>query len=198
MFKKMIIGLTGKIGSGKSTIAEYLVNRHNYIEYSMASPLKEIGRIFGFTEDQLYGTQEQKLQIHPHWGISARTFLQKVGTEIFRETMPKIIPDMKIERTIWVDLFKIKYRKNPKLYVISDVRFLDEAAVIKELGGIIIRTIRDNNVSSDSKLEHKHISEMEMDQIQEDFIIDNNFFNKESAQKAVDNILNRETILRLV
>lgn len=194
----MIIGLTGKIGSGKSTIAEYLVNRHNYIEYSMASPLKEIGRIFGFTEDQLYGTQEQKLQIHPHWGISARTFLQKVGTEIFRETMPKIIPDMKIERTIWVDLFKIKYRKNPKLYVISDVRFLDEAAVIKELGGIIIRTIRDNNVSSDSKLEHKHISEMEMDQIQEDFIIDNNFFNKESAQKAVDNILNRETILRLV
>lgn len=194
----MIIGITGKIGSGKSTIAEYLVNRHNYVEYSMASPLKEIGRIFGFTEDQLYGTQEQKLEIHPHWGISARTFLQKVGTEIFRETMPKIIPDMKIERTIWVDLFKIKYRKNPKLYVISDVRFLDEATVIKELGGIIIRTIRDNNVSSDSKLEHKHISEMEMDQIQEDFTIDNNFFDKESAQKAVDNILNRETILRLV
>ena len=108
----MIVGITGKIGSGKSTIAEILT-KHGYIEYSMAYPLKEIGKLFGFTNEQLYGTQEQKLQIHNHWGISARTFLQKIGTELFRENLPKIIPEMKIERTIWVDLFKIKY-KNQK------------------------------------------------------------------------------------
>ena len=57
----MIIGITGKIGSGKSTLAQILEEKFGYTEYSMATPLKEIGRIFGFTEEQLYGTQEQKL-----------------------------------------------------------------------------------------------------------------------------------------
>lgn len=60
----MIIGITGKIGSGKSTLSSYLTENHNYEEYSMAKPLKEIGKIFGFNDQQLYGTQEQKLEIH--------------------------------------------------------------------------------------------------------------------------------------
>lgn len=192
----MIVGITGKIGSGKSTCANHLVKK-GYTEYSMSTPLKEIGKIFGFSDRQLYGTQEQKLQIHPHWGISSRTFLQKTGTELFRDAMPKIIPDMKIERTIWVDLFKLKYKKEPKLYVISDIRFLDEAAMIKELDGIIIRTIRDNKVSSESKVEHNHRSEMEMDQIEADYVIDNSLDMEESFQ-TLDILLNIEKVSSLV
>ena len=141
----MIIGITGKIGSGKTTLANYLVGKYWYKEYSMGKPLKEIGAIFGFTKEQLYGTQEQKLQIHPVWGISARHFLQKVGTELFRDCLPKVIPEMKTQSTVWVDLFKIKYIQQPDLYVVPDLRFLDEARAISELGGIIIRTIRENN-----------------------------------------------------
>jgi dephospho-CoA kinase len=41
----MLIGITGKIGSGKSTSANYLVNSWNFTEYSMAEPIKEIGTI---------------------------------------------------------------------------------------------------------------------------------------------------------
>lgn len=189
----MIIGITGKIGSGKSTTAEILV-KNGYTEYSMSSPLKEIGKVFGFTHEQLYGSQEQKLQIHPHWGCSARTFLQKAGTELFRETMPKVIPEMKIEHTIWIDLFKLKYQRDPKSYVISDVRFLDEANVIKELGGIIIRTVRDNKISSDNKIEHVHRSELEMESIIPDYIIDNNILSKEDLYTALAKIIQTKNI----
>ena len=170
----MIIGITGKIGSGKSTLAQILEEKFGYTEYSMATPLKEIGRIFGFTEEQLYGTQEQKLEIHAYWKVSARTFLQKVGTELFRDGLKKVLPELKCENTVWSELFKLKYQKDPKLYVISDVRFLDEEKIIKELGGIIIKTVRNNDVCSASKSELIHSSELEMDKIKPNYVLDNN------------------------
>ncbi len=37
----MIIGICGLIGSGKDTIAEYLIKEHNYIKLSFADKLKD-------------------------------------------------------------------------------------------------------------------------------------------------------------
>lgn len=196
MNKPLIIGITGKIGSGKSTIAEFLCKEYGYREYSMAGPLKEIGRIFGFTNEQLYGTQEQKLQVHPYWKVSSRQFLQKVGTELFRECLPKVLPEMKFTGTVWVDLFRLNYEQAPDLYVISDLRFLDEAKAIKDLGGIIIRTVRKNKVSSSNGTEHVHKSELEMSQIHADYLIDNNLLNKEEARLLMVDILTEESLNR--
>jgi ABC-type dipeptide/oligopeptide/nickel transport system ATPase subunit len=167
----MIIGITGKIGSGKSTLATYLSNESDFHEYSFASPLKEIGRIFGFSDSQLYGTQDEKLAIHPYWGISAREFLQKVGTDLFREQFKRVLPNMKCE-SVWIDLFKKKYREDPSVnYVISDVRFKDEARAIRELGGKIIRISREFKTLDSVQT---HISETELSQIECDFELDNN------------------------
>lgn len=167
----MIIGITGRIGSGKTTAAEYLI-KNGFKEYSMAGPLKKIGEIFHFEQHQLYGTQEQKLEVNEHWGISARHFLQKFGTDVCRNQLPKIIPDMKIGDTIWVRLFEIEKAKNPTInYVISDVRFLDEAECIRRMGGRIIRVVRNTQTSGE---EHNHASELEMEKIVADYTIDNN------------------------
>lgn len=185
----MLIGITGKIGSGKSTLAQYLVDQHGYEEYSFADPLKQIAMVLGFTEQQVYGTQENKLEIHPYWGISGREFLQKAGTELFRQELPRLIPSMK---NIWIELFRLRYEENPKLYVVSDVRFLDEAKIIKELGGIVIRTKRTNLAVSDSKTELKHSSETEMERINVDYTIDNDFYTIQDAQTCICNILDYE------
>jgi len=166
-----LIGITGKIGSGKTTISDYLQTQ-GYTEYSMANPLKKIGEIFHFDAHQLYGSQEQKMEINPYWGISSRHFLQKFGTDICRDYLPKVIPEMNISPTIWVRLFDIERTKNPtKKYVVSDVRFVDEATYIKQAGGIIIRVVRDTDRSTS---EHKHSSEVEQEKIEADFTINNN------------------------
>lgn len=190
--KPKIIGITGKIGTGKSTVSKYISEKYDYEEYSMAKPLKEIASIFGFNDTQLYGTQEGKLEIHNHWGISARSFLQKFGTEICRKCLPKIIPEMKVQYSLWVDLFKIKYEQNPKFYIISDVRFTDEAQLIRDLNGILIRTIRKNTVSSEDGKEHIHQSEYEQEKIHVDYVLDNDLFTHSEIQKCIDAIFKIE------
>lgn len=188
----MIIGITGKIGSGKSTIAEHLRDSYGYTEYSFASPLKQIGEIFGFSITELYGSQEQKLETNKIWGVSAREFLQKVGTELFRETLPKVLPDLKIKRGVWSDIFRNVYQKKPDLYVVSDVRFLDEYQTIKDLGGIVIRITRRHTINKGGK-EHVHRSEMELDYIVPDFTIENNG-NIEELKEKMDDILKQNIL----
>jgi dephospho-CoA kinase len=177
----MLIGITGKIGSGKTTLANELV-KNGFIEYSFSSPLKKIAEIFGFNKEHIYGTQEQKELIHPYWNVSTRDFLQKVGTELFRENLKKVLPNRKISDSIWIELFKQQYSKKDK-YVVSDIRFLDEAKAIKDLGGIILKTFKNSDIVSN------HKSETEIDLIEPDIIIDNNILKKE---ELVEFILNRK------
>lgn len=178
----MIIGIIGKIGSGKSTGAEFLSQEFGYEEYSISKPLKEVAKIFGFSHNQVFGTQEQKLEIHPYWGISGRTFLQKVGTDLFRNNIKNVLPEMKIEDSPWLEIFKLKFIQNPKKYIVSDVRFEDEAEFIKKMGGIIIRINR-NEKGKEKGKETVHISELEMDKIKEDFSIDNNYSIEEYRER---------------
>lgn len=178
----MIIGITGKIGSGKSTLANELV-KAGFKEYSFANPLKRIAEILGFDPKNLYGTQEEKLEIHPFWNVSAREFLQKVGTELFRENLPKLLPTMNLKYSIWIQLFLLEYQKNPGNYVISDVRFLDEASAISKLNGKIIKTFRKNQSQSN------HKSEQEIDLIKYDILVNNDELEIKDLAKYVFNNL---------
>jgi hypothetical protein len=172
----MLIGITGKIGSGKTTAEQTLVGR-GFIKYSFAKPLKEIALTLGFSHDQVYGTQQQKLEVNKVWGISARQFLQKFGTDICRDFLPTVLPTMK---KLWLTCFKIFYNANKENnIVISDVRFLDEAEIIRACGGIVVKLIRPSNdegdlAAADGKSEYKkHASEIEMEKIEPDVTVVN-------------------------
>ena len=51
-----IIGINGKVGSGKTTIAEYIHKKYNYDIMSFADPLKDcVSAIFGWDRELLQG-----------------------------------------------------------------------------------------------------------------------------------------------
>jgi len=181
-----LIGITGRIGSGKSTLATNLVNTFNYKEYAFADPLKEICKVFGFTDKQLYGTQESKNSLHPYFGITARSFMQQLGTNLFRNYFKQAFPELQLNNSVWVELFKMKYETEKELgykYIISDVRFQDEADLIKRLGGIIIRTYRNQEEFS------LHDSENDIDYISADIYVDNSVLSEtEALQFVIDNL----------
>lgn len=147
----MIIGLNGYAGCGKTTAANYLTENHGFIKMSFAKPLKEITSIlFDLNEDQLYG--DKKDVIDKRYNITPRLLYQVIGTELFRNEFPKHI---KLKERIWVGCMRRKLEKNKsKNIVIDDVRFKDEADLIKELGGYIINIERKGQKNNSS-----HISE---------------------------------------
>jgi hypothetical protein len=168
----MLIGLTGRIGSGKSTVAGCLVAEHGFSELTFAGPLKEIGVVFGFTHDEMYGTQEQKATPNPYWGVSGREFLQKFGTEIGRQTLPTLIPEMS---DVWIKLLESKLNKHESI-VVSDVRFPNEAEIIKKHGGLIVnisRFEREGTQTSETPMP-THSSESSSQCITPDYTIINN------------------------
>jgi len=177
--KNMLIGIKGKIGVGKTESAKILKESFPFQEYAMADPIKKIGAILGFSQDELYGSQEQKLRINKHWGVSSREFLQKFGTDVCRLFMPTKIPQMK---NLWVQCFEIFCEEHRDTNIIvSDVRFIDEADSIRKMGGIIIEIQRkekekENDEWEDVELHnpHGHVSETEMDGIVADFVVENN------------------------
>jgi hypothetical protein len=169
----VLVAITGLMGSGKDTAAAIFL-KNGFVRRSFAEPLKEIGIIFGFTQSQIYGTQEDKLEINKEWGVSGRHFLQKFGTEVGRDYLPQAIPDMKMnDQTIWIRLMDIYCNQHPEEdIVITDLRFHDEAKMVKARGGKIIKIERPSS-DKDTGQHTLHASERDIPDIEADYTIVN-------------------------
>lgn len=159
----MLIGLTGLARSGKDSAANILVQEFGFFQTFFAKALKEgVGRMLRLSEDQLYG--DLKEVTDPFWGKSPRELLQFIGTELMRQ---------QFDQDVWMKVVEREISQIPDLdWVVSDVRFLNEAEFIRQNGGYIIKLVRKGSGASNGI--EKHPSEVEMDLIRPDFTIDNN------------------------
>ena len=143
----MIIGVCGLIGSGKDTIADYLVNVHQFRRDSFAASLKDaVSAVFGWERELLEGrtrhSREWREQVDPWWAqrlgmadLTPRWVLQNWGTEVCRRGF---------HEDIWVAGVENKIRRSQDDIVISDCRFPNEVAALRRSGGHVIRVIRGN------------------------------------------------------
>jgi hypothetical protein len=137
----MIIGVCGFIGSGKDTIADYLVNFHEFRRESFASTLKDaVAAVFGWDRTMLEGrtkeAREWREQVDPWWAarldmptLTPRWVLQYWGTEVCRKAF---------HDDIWIASLENKLRNSKDHVVISDCRFPNEISSIKNAGGQIV------------------------------------------------------------
>lgn len=193
---KKIFMLVGSIGSGKTTAACYITyNYYNFEEFSFAEPIKEFAVELGFDDNHVYGDQKEKKIVDNFWNISPREFLQKFGTEVCRDKLQECIPNMNLNgRTLWARVMEQKIQNNNNHMIISDGRFKDEEKLIRDYNGIIIRI--DRTVDDEKTLINKHSSEQYINEIQADYVIDNNG-TKEKLFEQIDKILEKENLKKL-
>ncbi len=141
----MIIGVCGFIGSGKDTIADYLVNVHGFRRESFANTLKDaVASVFGWDRVMLEGrtkeAREWREQVDVWWAerlnipnLTPRWVLQQWGTEVCRKGF---------HDDIWIASVENKLRRSKDNIVISDCRFPNEISSIKSAGGVVLRVVR--------------------------------------------------------
>lgn len=147
----MLIGFIGTKGSGKSTASTYLTSKYGFIENSFAAPLKKACQcLFLLTNEQVNGTLSQKETPDTRWfGCSPRQLLQFVGTDLLRNNLHKLMPELGSD--IFIHHFRLWFQEqvafNPNVkIVISDVRFQNELDFIHELGGTVVKIERGNEI----------------------------------------------------
>lgn len=149
------IGLIGKAGTGKDTVADYLMAVYGFKKFAFADKLKEIdAELFGTTE----GKDRKRLQ---EFGQFCRT----------------IDPD------VWVNQLHQRIKGYGGNVVITDIRQWNELKYCQDNGFVIVKIVADTKVRLKRMKERgdqftlidlMHETEMQMDEFPYDYWIDNN------------------------
>lgn len=176
---RRIIGLVGTAGSGKSTVSEALKTHHGFLIEPFAKPLKEMLLALGVPYASLYGTTaEKEAPLAQFCGKSGRELAQTLGTEWGRSH----------DHDFWVQVWKSRIERTNYDIVADDVRFLNEAAAIKDLGGEIWKVERPGTRTAHST----HPSEVELHSIRPDLVLRNEYSKRDLESFVVDLIYNTD------
>lgn len=168
----MIIGLSGYARSGKDTVAELLVLNYGFKRVAFADGIrKALLELNPFIYDgvrlnetvDMYGWEVAKSK------DEVRRLLQVMGTEVGRKLIHEDVWVWRLFNSIGTD----------ERIVIPDVRFPNEANVIKDRGGEVWRINRQNHHAVND-----HVSEHAMD----NYMFDRAIFNDGSLDDLSDEV----------
>ncbi len=139
--------------------------------------------------------RDSMLQENKYWetvSMTVREFLQKLGTEAMRDGL---------HRNVWVNALFADYTLEEKTkasylnpypelvypnWIITDVRFPNEAQAIKDRGGIIVRVNRGQQEMRYIQKAGLHPSETSLDNWKFDEVIENNGTLEDLRKKVAD------------
>ena len=150
-----IIGFSGKIGSGKTTLAKFV---HEQLpEYEIkhfATALKQASAIITGLPEDWFWNQDMKNQQFTFAGeiTTVGAFLQWFGTDVMR----------KFDNSVWVKAL-FNQLGDSSNWIIDDVRFINEANAVSS-SGLLIRLEGDPaGIRANSGRNLTHQSEIELD-----------------------------------
>lgn len=162
----MLIGITGRKRAGKDSITEVLVKEFGFERLSFAAHFKaylrkmyiDVGCTPGEAERMIEG--DLKEVVSPYFGQTPRQMMQDFGSW-----------GRSLNEHLWIDLAVCEAINRPKTnFVISDVRYLNEAEAVRSASGVMIRVQRSGVVLNKFS---EHASEKDIDKLPVRFVIHN-------------------------
>ena len=163
-----IIALTGNMMSGKSTVAKYLVEQHDFVLVKFAEPLKWMLQSIGLGMEEIEGNKKE-LPMTLLSENTPRFAMQTLGQEWGRDIMGE---------NFWVNIWKdrVKHLLAQGYYdiVTDDCRYLNEQQAVAEMGGSVWKVVRPHSQSTLlTEMSQEHRSETAMEEIEVNEIIQN-------------------------
>ncbi len=185
----MIIGLSGVAGSGKDTVADFLVQHHCFEKISIASPMKKICQeLFGWDDDRLYGPSSLRNAVDERRKrpdgefLTARHALQTLGT-----WGRDCYEDIWVDRAIQDAGERLRYFKSDGV-VFSDVRMKNERDAIWKAGGRVWRIVRPGAGLTGAAAQHPSETEL-TDDMPYDKVLNNQDGPLEDLRRLVANAI---------
>ncbi len=131
---RFVVGFAGKMGSGKTTAARHLIEQHGFERVRFAGPLKNMMYALGLSEAEVDGALKES-PCDLLGGKTPRFAMQTIGTEWGRQI---------IDDRLWIRAWRRAVEKTtPGAWIVADdVRYANEAAAIRDMGGVLIRIDR--------------------------------------------------------
>jgi len=163
----MIIGLTGYAQSGKDTVAKILVEKYGFKRVAFADKIRKLLYEMDPPVPVGVGTEKHTVGLQNYvdiygWDVAKQNLIVRSMLQNLGVGARKVFDD-----SFWIGqaFYEMDATTN---YVITDVRFINEAETVKNNGGYVWRVKR-----SGVEAVNSHVSESEMDGYKVDMILSN-------------------------
>lgn len=152
---KVVVGISGKAHSGKSTVTEMLVQKYGFESLAFGDTLKRhLNDYFGIHSDELWSDKKKP---------EVRKLLQSVG-DLMR---------CEVDENYFVRVIEMALKDHEGFVAIEDVRYSNEVDMLKNNGGILIKIDREDGPKVEYGADHS--SETDLDDFEEwDYVVLNN------------------------